>query len=110
MRAFAEMLLDAGETVIGTDRDLTADLCDRPGLCNPHSLTLCHPDHAEQIFANTPASVVYSMAVSESCPLLLRCRSLGVTPISLRRDSACYLNPAIRHAWLGHTEKQQPVE
>jgi len=91
MRAFAEMLLDAGETVIGTDRDLTADLCDRPGLCNPHSLTLYHPDHAEQIFANTPASVVYSMAVSESCPLLRRCRSLGVTPISLAQGLSLLL-------------------
>ncbi|MBC7968446.1 MAG: hypothetical protein H7Z17_21280 [Fuerstia sp.] len=83
MRAFAEILLDAGETVVGTDDELTPGECDRSSQINPLSLTLVHPDHADQIFARSPEYVVYSMAVQESCALLQRCRSLGLVPMSL---------------------------
>ena len=83
MRAFAEMLVDAGESVIGTDHDLTSGECSRSTAINLQSFTLFHPDQTEQIFAITPEYVVYSMAVPEFCPLLQRCRSLGLTPISI---------------------------
>ena len=91
MRAFAEMLLDAGESVIGTDHELSFGECDRQSAINLHSFTLFHPDQAEQIFANTPEYVVCSMAVPESCPLLQRCRSLGLTPISLSQGLSLLL-------------------
>ena len=83
MRAFAEMLLDAGESVVGTDHELNACESDLPALVHNLAFRLLHPDRAEQIFADTPEYVVYSMAVQESCPLLQRCRSLGLTPMSL---------------------------
>ena len=91
MRAFAEMLLDAGESVIGTDHDLTCSEFERSALINPQSFRLFHPDHTEQIFANAPEHVVYSMAVPESCPLLQRCQSLGFTPMSLSQGLSLLL-------------------
>ena len=83
MRAFGELLLDAGESVTGTDHDVEFGQSGRPELNNSLSFRLFHPDQAEQIFADTPEYVVCSSAVPESCPLLQRCRSLGLTPMSL---------------------------
>lgn len=92
MRALAEMLLDAGETVIGTDHDLPFGESGRPVLTNPHSFRLFHPDQEEQILAYTPDYVVCSMAVPESCPLLQRCRSLGLTPMALSQGLSLLLS------------------
>ena len=83
MRALAEMLLDADESVVGTDHELTTGECGPPSRTNPHTVRLFHPDDTEQIFANAIGCVVYSMAVPASCPLLQRCRSLGLNPMSL---------------------------
>ena len=91
MRAFAEMLLDAGESVIGTDHELTLGQCDRRAAINLHSFQLFHPDQAEEIFAKTPEYVVYSLAVPESCPLLQHCRSFGLVPMSLSQGLSLLL-------------------
>ncbi|MEJ7590112.1 MAG: Mur ligase family protein [Planctomycetaceae bacterium] len=91
MRAFAEMLLDAGESVVGTDHELTADECGQTAPGCPQTVRLFHPDHAEQIFANTPGYVVYSMAVPEPCPLLLRSQALGLTPMPLSQALSQFL-------------------
>ncbi len=91
MRAFAEMLLDAGESVVGTDDELTASEYGWTTPGGPQTARLFHPDHAEPMFANTPEYVVYSMAVPERCPLLQRCRSLGLTPMSLPQALSRFL-------------------
>ncbi len=91
MRAFAEILLDAGESVVGTDDELSSVECDRSSVIDPLSMTLVQPDHADQIFAHTPEYVVYSMAVQESCALLQRCRSLGLVPMSLPQALSKFL-------------------
>jgi len=92
MRAFGELLLDAGESVSGTDHDLKFGESGRPAIINSHSFRLFHPEQAEQIFADTPEYVVCSLAVPESCPLLKRCRSLGLTPMSLSQGLSLLLS------------------
>jgi UDP-N-acetylmuramate--alanine ligase len=91
MRAFAEMLLDAGECVIGTDRELTSDESLRLQETNRTGFRLLNADHTEAIFAVTPKLAVYSMAVDESCPLLQKCQSLGVATLSLPRALSQFL-------------------
>lgn len=91
MRAFAEMLLDAGECVIGTDRELISDESLRLQATNRVGFRLLSADHAEAIFALHPRLAVYSMAVYESCPLLQKCQSLGVTTLSLPQALSRFL-------------------
>ena len=83
MRAFAEVLLAAGECVIGTDRDIQAG--DRWSMQNANwsHFKLVRPENVDSVFENPSTRVVYSMAISESCSLLQRCRSLNLTTMSL---------------------------
>lgn len=92
MRAFGEMLLDAGESLTGTDHDLKFGESGQWALINSHAVRLFNPDHLEQIFADRPEHVVCSMAVPDSCPVLQRCRSLGLTPMSLSQGLSLLLS------------------
>lgn len=83
MRAFAEMLLDAGESVIGTDDELLASGGSSRPPINRQGFQLMNSGHTESLFACTPQRVVYSMAVQENCELLQQCRLLGLIPLSL---------------------------
>ena len=83
MRALAEMLIDAGELVIGTDHQLAGDDCLLPALFDHHPIQLFRPDQTEQIFAQSPVQAVYSMAVPEKSPLLQECRARGMSVFPL---------------------------
>lgn len=81
MKAFAEMLLDAGQTVIGTDTDRIS-LQGLQRLTKSHCSIISWPtDLNYEEFRN--ASVVHSLAVSPNCPLLLHARQLKLKVTSL---------------------------
>lgn len=85
MRAFAEMLLDAGERVVGADHEFTNDPDMNSGWLKHSGLQMMHTNDVEAIFNIPPEQVVYSLALPEQCPLLSRTRSLGIEPLSLAR-------------------------
>ena len=76
MRAFAEMLLDAGQTVIGTDTD-------RDGLSRLHFLKSLHCSLVPWPTELTTdkyggATIVHSLAVPANLPLLIQARQLNL--------------------------------
>ena len=77
MRAFAEMLLDAGQTVIGTDTDRDG-LSRLQFLKNPHCSLIPWPTelNADKYSCST---VVHSLAVPANSPLLIQARQLNLT-------------------------------
>ena len=81
MRAFAEMLLDAGQTVVGTDTD-SDGLQRLQHLRFPKCSIIPWPTELDQKEL-TEATVVHSLAVSANCPLLTHARELNlkVTPL-----------------------------
>ncbi len=85
MRAFAEMLLDAGELVVGADDEFIASGPASRLPINRPGFRLKNSSHMESILALAPRQVVYSMAVSENSELLQRCQLLGLSPLSLPR-------------------------
>lgn len=81
MRAFAEMLLDAGQTVIGTDTDRDG-LSRLQFLKSPHcSLVLWPTELTTDKYGG--ATIVNSLAVPENSPLLIQARQLNfkVSPL-----------------------------
>lgn len=83
MRAFAEMLLDAGQTVVGTDTD-SDGLSRLQSLKIPHCSLVRWPTELNtDKYSN--ATVVHSLAVSANCPLLIQARQLNlkVAPLPL---------------------------
>ncbi len=83
MRAFADVLLDAGESVVGTDQEVTqADSRDKHNLQNG-KFDLFPPDCVDQLLSTAPQRVVYSTAIPESSPLLQRLRLLNFDLMSL---------------------------
>ena len=83
MRALAELLIDAGEVVTGTDHQLVADDFVHQTAFDHDRLRLFRPDDVEQIFAQSPTRVAYSMAVPEQSQFLEAFRSLGKSVQSL---------------------------
>ena len=83
MRAFADMLLDAGESVVGIDQELTSDGSGRSPSPEPGKFKVFPPDCVDQVLATSPSHVVYSTAVPDSSPLLQRLRLLNFNLISL---------------------------
>ena len=91
MRAFAEMLLDAGEMVVGTDQELATGeaVCSRN---TPHAnLKLIPPNSIDRFLRSPPKHVVFSNAVAESSPLLQQCRSRNLNPIPLPQALSQFL-------------------
>jgi UDP-N-acetylmuramate--alanine ligase len=76
MRAFAEMLLDAGQTVIGTDTDHDG-LSRLQSLKNPHCSLVPWPTELTTDYYSG-ANVVYSLAVPANSPLLNQSRQLNL--------------------------------
>jgi UDP-N-acetylmuramate--alanine ligase len=76
MRAFAEMLLDAGQTVIGTDTDRDG-LSRLQFLKNPHCSLIPWPTelNADKYSCST---IVHSLAVPANSPLLIQARQLNL--------------------------------
>jgi UDP-N-acetylmuramate--alanine ligase len=76
MRAFAEMLLDAGQKVIGTDTDRDG-LSRLQFLKNPHCSLIPWPTelNSEEY---SGAIVVHSLAVPANSPLLIQARQLNL--------------------------------
>lgn len=83
MRAFADMLLDAGESVVGTDLEFTTDdPPNRPGA-ESERFRIFPQDCIDQVLAASPNHVVYSTAVPDSSPLLQHLHHLSLNPVSL---------------------------
>lgn len=83
MRAFAELLNDAGQEVIGTDALLEPTHATHPSIQNQHGIRLYHPFETDAIFAQSPTHAVYSMAVPNESRLLQDCRLRGISVLSL---------------------------
>lgn len=81
MRAFADILLDAGESVVGMDRELTSDGSGHSP--EPGKFNVFPPDCIDQVLATSPQRVVYSTAVPNSSPLLQHLRLLNFNLMSL---------------------------
>ena len=81
MRAFAEMLLDAGQTVIGTDTDRDG-LSRLLSLKNPHCSLIPWPTELNADKYSS-ATLVHSLAVPANSPLLIQAHqlSLKVSPL-----------------------------
>jgi len=83
MRAFADMLLDAGESVVGTDQEVSPDGSGKRPSTEPGKFKVFSPECVDQVLATSPNRVVYSTAVPDSSPLLQRLRSLNFNLMSL---------------------------
>ena len=83
MRAFADMLLDAGESVVGTDQEVTPDGSSDRLSGQPGKFKIFSQDCVDQFLATSPHRVVYSTAVPDSSPLLQRLRSLNFNLMAL---------------------------
>ena len=91
MRAFADMLLDAGESVVGTDQELTLDGSDYGQTSPLVKFKLFPPDCLDQVLATSPNQVVYSTAVPSSSPLLQCLRLLNLNLMSLPESLSYFL-------------------
>lgn len=91
MRAFADMLLDAGESVVGTDQELPLDGSDYGQISPLAKFKLFPPDCLDQILAASPNQVVYSTAVPSSSPLLQCLRLLNLNLMSLPESLSYFL-------------------
>ena len=85
MRAFAEILLDAGESVIGVDDEFHPGEQGNSPLVSRPDFRLVNSSRVESCITSGCQHVVYSMAVKEDCELLQQCRLQGMTPLSLPR-------------------------
>lgn len=83
MRAFSDMLLDAGESVVGTDQELTTAGSRYRQSAESGRFRIFPPERLDQILATSPHQVVYSTAVPDSSPLLQQLRQLRLHPVSL---------------------------
>jgi UDP-N-acetylmuramate-alanine ligase len=90
MRAFAEMLIDAGQNVTGTDLDSAALAqlgTSMPGASMKRPLgstfRLRPWDAAPDFGTARPVNVVHSVAVPESCSHLVHAKQLGFPVLSL---------------------------
>ncbi len=77
MRALAELLIDAGEVVTGTDHQLVAADFVHQTTFDHGRIQLFRPNDVEQIFAQSPTHVAYSMAVPDESQFLQEFRSQG---------------------------------
>ncbi len=91
MRAFADMLLDAGESVVGTDKELMPDGSGNENYPEREKFKIFSPDCVDQILATSPQRVVYSTAIAESSPLLQQLRLLKLNPMSLPQALSHFL-------------------
>ncbi len=90
MRAFAEMLLDAGENVIGTDHD-DAALANMGRSCGGR-LRLIPWGQSPDWNSMGPLTVVHTLAVSGHAPLIVQARERGLCVQSLPQALAAFLH------------------
>ena len=83
MQAFADMLLDAGESVAGIDQDMTTNVSATEANSELRRFKILPTDGVDQLLATAPGHVVYSTAVPDSSPLLQRLRLHNLNLMSL---------------------------